>query len=255
MPPSSLEQMAREASWQRRSIVLVLVGFFDESGEHGTRGALKRLTMGGFWAPWESVERLCVAWRAALAVESLSEFHMKEIASDEHLYDCWPAERQRRLDRFVDILCEHAAQFGAFSYPVTGAKNAFREAYEPGLARVLITTSSLCDKAGERGRVVFAQTHEIKQELVGRYFDRLGWAQYLDGYAVLVARHNPALQAAEIVARGLRRLMEDGAVIPSFLKICRSGKPLDCWPHDPVAASLAIQAVRRAEAAAARPLE
>lgn len=225
----------------------MLWGFFDESGEHATRGALKRLTLGGFFAPWESVERLCIAWRAALAVESLSEFHMKEIASDEHLFEQWPVERQQRLDRFVDILCEHASQFGAFSYAVTRAKNAFRDAYEPGLARVLIVASSLCDAAGERGHVVFAQTDEIKQELIGRYFDRLGWAEYLDGYAVLASRNNPALQAAEIVARGMKRLMQDGEIVHSFSRVLAAGKPVRLWPDHPPAA---LAAHRRSAARA-----
>jgi len=35
--------------------------------------------------------------------------HMKEIASDEHDYANWPLARQKRLDRFVDVLCQQCA--------------------------------------------------------------------------------------------------------------------------------------------------
>jgi hypothetical protein len=219
-------------------VVAVLWGYFDESGESGPTGALKRLTLGGFFAPWSSIETLCAEWRAALDGESLAEFHMKDIASDENLYSIWPPERQRRLDRFVDILCGRGAYFCAFSYSTEtiDEDKLFRDTYEAGLARVLITASSLCDKTSERGRLVFAQTHEIRGELIRRYVDRLGWDEYLDSWEIQRSRDNPALQAAEVMVRGMKRLMQDGIVTHSFARVCATGKPIRFWPEDPFAA-------------------
>jgi hypothetical protein len=217
-----------------------LWGFFDESGQHDAQGNLLRLTLGGFFAPWEEVEKLCERWREALDNEALTEFHMKEIASDEERYSAWPAERQARLMRFVDILCDHALEFGAFSYTDNRLTGLFRKVYPTALNRVFIDFASLCERTGERGHIVFAQTDEISDKLIGRYFERLGWHEYLDGYTVQRARCNPALQAAEIVARGMKRLMEDGGITYSFARTliagAAPGKSLRFWPQDPFAA-------------------
>jgi len=85
--------------------------------------------------------------------------------------------------------------------------------------------------------VVFAHTDEIKKEMIGRYFDGLKWGEYLDGYSVLSSRCTPALQAAEIVARGLKRVMQDGGVTQSFARILSAGKPYRFWPEQPFAAA------------------
>jgi hypothetical protein len=142
-----------------------------------------------------------------------------------------------RLNRFVDILCEHVLEFGAFSYTREKQPGMFRGIYETALNRVFINAASLCERLGERGRVVFAQTHEISEKLIGRYFERLGWSQYLDGYAVEHARCNPALQAAEIVARGMKRLMQDGGITYSLARILLAAnapeKEIRYWPPEP----------------------
>jgi hypothetical protein len=101
--------------------------------------------------------------------------------------------------------------------------------------------NNLCRDSGERGQVVFAQTDEIKQELIGRYFDRLGYGDYMDGYAVQKSAKNPALQAAEIVARGMKRLMQDGGITWSFWRVLTvggvtTGANAAFWPYDPLQA-------------------
>ena len=162
----------------------MLWGYFDESGEHGPDGKLLRLTLGGFFAPWQAVEQLCQVWRKALDDEGLSEFHMKEIASDERAYDQWPPARQLRLDRFIDIVCEYAVNFCAFKYSTGAAKKEklFRDTYECAMTRTMIIAASLCEKNKQTAHIVYAKTHEIKEELIGLYFDRLGWGEFLEFY-------------------------------------------------------------------------
>lgn len=245
---SGLEQSALARKWSRGTVIVLLTGFFDESGEHEKDGSgLCRLTLGGFYAEGGAVRDLCEKWRRALDAEGLAEFHMKEIASDEYDFANWSPERQNRLNQFVEILASAASEFGAFSYPVSPSRRAFKDAYETALARVLITASSLADRTGEHVQLVFAYTDEIRQGRIGEYFDQLHWGEYLDGFRVARSRNEPALQAAEIVARGLKRLMEDGSVMPSFLRLAQTGKPFRFWPENPVAASQMIQASRRAE--------
>jgi hypothetical protein len=70
--------------------------YLDESGEFDETvlpKRLPRLTLGRFFAPEESAKALREEWREPLEVECLSEFHLKEIASDEYRYSDWPPER------------------------------------------------------------------------------------------------------------------------------------------------------------------
>lgn len=238
---SPLEQLGLVSGWAPKRLVAVLVmwNYLDESGEFNEAASpkqLTRLTLGGFFAPWESVKALCRDWRKALDEECLAEFHMREIASDEHLFDSWPEERQNRLNRFVDILCEHAQIFCAYSYAVINPDRAFEDAYETALNRVLIRAATISDERNVRANVVFAHTEEISGELIGRYFDRLKWGEYLRGYSVLRSRDNPTLQAAEIVARGMKRFMQDGGITHSFARLVATKKPIEVWPMNPIAA-------------------
>lgn len=219
---------------------MVLWAFHDESGEHEAGADLSRLTLGGFTAPWERVRTLCEEWRAALDEESLAEFHMKEIASDEDQFPIWPKERQDRLRRFVDILCKHAIEFRAFSYGSDRREGQFPEFYNLGIGRALLDLESVCRDSGERGYAVFAKTEEIKTSYIGGYFDHLDWSEYLNGYLVERSRDSPALQAAEIVARGMHRLLEDGTITYSFDRVLKAGKILNLWPPDPFATAASL---------------
>jgi hypothetical protein len=113
---------------------------------------------------------------------------------------------------------------------------AFEEAYETALNRAMIRAATISEETGSRVHIVFAKTQEISGEMIGRYFDRLHWGDELDGHSTMASRRSPPLQAAEIVARGMKRFMQDGLVTHSFLRIVKSGIPLECWPPDPIAA-------------------
>jgi hypothetical protein len=200
------DDMACGLGWKPQTVIGMMWAYFDESGEHGPDGKLLRLTLGGFMAPIENVRRLCERWEEALHAEGLGEFHMKHIASDEDHFAGWSPERQNRLARFVDILCEEGVEFGAYSYTGKRRFGLFRELYQSGLNRAYINFASFCERNGQRGHIVFAKTTEISECLVGGYFERLKWGEFLDGYSVQLSRDNAALQAAEIVARvGIRR--------------------------------------------------
>ena len=229
---SGLEQQARMSGWGPKSMIAPIWGFFDESGEEDKTGALKRLTLGGFVAPWPAVEDLCKRWRIALDEESLSEFHMKEIASDEHSYEEWEPERKAKLNKFLAILSDCAAHFCMYSYPVTNKKSPFVSAYKPGLGRALHDLEDACLEHGARDNIVFAKTPEISEEFIGRYFHLVNWKDAFDGYGVRRSAREPALQAAEIVARAMKQFMQDGLVTRSFLRIRLTNKPVRFWPPD-----------------------
>jgi hypothetical protein len=74
---SSIEERALFGGWDARDIVVMLYGFFDESGEHDQDGTLAQLTLGGFIARWPDIQSLCQKWRAALDNCHMAEFHMR----------------------------------------------------------------------------------------------------------------------------------------------------------------------------------
>jgi hypothetical protein len=235
-----LYELSVGLGWRAKTVVVMMWAYFDESGEHGPDGKLIRLTLGGFMAPWEAVQRLDQRWKAALDAEGMDEFHMKDWASDEDRFADWPARRQERLRRFTDILCEEGTEFGGFSYTGQGRFGLFRELYQTGFNRALINFDSFCERHGERGHIVFAKTTEISGKLIGGYFDRLHW-EHLAGYSVVKSSDCRALQAAEIPARGMKRLMQDGGITYSFARILleaqKQGKEFRSWPQDPFAAA------------------
>ena len=230
-----LDELAFGFRWRPRTVVAMLWAYFDKSGQHGADGQLVRLTLGGFMAPWEAVQRLDQRWNAALDAEGLAEFHMKDWAADEDRFADWPRERQERLVRFTDILCEEGVEFGAFSYTGNRPAGLFRELYQTGFNRALIAFDSFCQRHNERGHIVFAKTTEVSGKLIGAYFDGLRW-DHLAGYSVVKSSDCPALQAAEIPARGMKRLMQDGGITYSFarllLEAAKPGKEFRSWPPD-----------------------
>jgi hypothetical protein len=229
---SSLEERAFLGGWGERDILAMVYGFFDESGEHGFDGKLLQLTLGGFIARWPEVEALCREWRTALDHCCWSEFHMREFASDEDKFDTWPPERRARLDGFVDILCSHVSHFCAFSYPVTAATDVFKDTYETALSRVMLNAEWAVKRHGDRIRLTFAQSQEIRGDLIGGYFRQSNWDEArLEEYSIARSSGSPPLQAAEIVVRGFAREVRDGIVSYSLGRIRAKAKMFDSRVH------------------------
>jgi hypothetical protein len=229
---SPLEEHALVCGWRGGDVTIMLYWFFDESGEHGPDGKLEQLTLGGFLARWRDVRKLCREWRVALDEFHISDFHMSEFASDEHRFDLWPSERQAKLDRFVDILCRHVTHFSAFSYKVTKPDDAFKDTYETALSHIMNKAASIATHENDRLRLVFAKAGGISSGRIGEYFDTLDWNRnHVHSIATELSRDNPPLQAAEIVARGLKNFVESGEISHSFQKVMSHAKDFDCWVH------------------------
>jgi hypothetical protein len=75
----------------------MLWAFFDESGWHASReegGRLKKLTVGGCIASFDSWECLSLEWSSALAAMNLPCFHMADFENRQPPHD--PAEGQTK---------------------------------------------------------------------------------------------------------------------------------------------------------------
>jgi hypothetical protein len=194
-PLSAIEERALLGGWNGRDVVVMLHGYFDESGEHGPDGKLVQLTLGGFIARWPEIEALCREWRAALDECNWREFHMREFASDEDKFDTWGPARKAQLDRFVEVLCRNVSHFCAFSFCVTNEDKAFADTYETALSRVMLDAEKVARRHDDRIRLIFAQSQEISGKLIGGYFDQSSnWTDRLEGWSVDRSRGSPPLQ-------------------------------------------------------------
>jgi hypothetical protein len=85
----------------------MLWAFFDESGWHEPRGAgggLKKLTVGGCIASFESWECLSLYWSGALSTMNLTCFHMADFEARRLPYRGWTEdERKDRLNVLLNI--------------------------------------------------------------------------------------------------------------------------------------------------------
>jgi len=86
----------------------MLWAFFDESGWHAPRdagGHLRKLTVGGCVASFESWECLSLYWSSALTAMQLPSFHMAAFEARQTPYNDWTEdERKNRLDTLLTII-------------------------------------------------------------------------------------------------------------------------------------------------------
>jgi hypothetical protein len=116
-----LESLAAGLFWPPDARVLVMWGYYDESGEHGPTGELLNMTIGGCFSSLERWREFDAAWKAALAAESLSYFHMTDFEAWEGPFNFTlpdgsrdKEKHNRLLNALLDIMLEHIDGFFGF---------------------------------------------------------------------------------------------------------------------------------------------
>jgi hypothetical protein len=131
--------------WASAGGVLMLWGFFDESGEHDRQtGELTRLTLGGCWASFEQWETLSLNWATALEIGGIKVFHMTDFEANEGEFKGWrqrPDNRKRLLNSLLDAMVEFVPEYVGFSIKVPNGSAGFKKAYEQNLISMLDNTS------------------------------------------------------------------------------------------------------------------
>ena len=173
---------------------MTLWAFFDESGEHHSSeagGGLKRLTIGGCIASFETWESLSLEWASALEAMGLEMFHMKE--------------SKKGLGTFLDIM-------GAAKLHCWGSTNTVREG-EPDrsvykrCATDLLAEFSMLNESVEvvfaryQGFKAFTALHEALEDGYGKGIRRITTDLPIDMCP---------LQAADIVAYEMRNSGDHG---------------------------------------------
>jgi hypothetical protein len=210
---SHFTELGRMLGWGSRTKVMTLWAFFDESGWHAPRdegGRLRKLTVGGCLASFESWEAFSLEWSSALAAMGLSHFHMADFEARQPPYDTWAGDQRKyRLNVLLGIL---------------GGKDRYAYSYT-NYMRTTDNTSSIYERCAhdllvdlsmydEEFAIVFAHHPEF-----GRHTQLLdfllnqGLGKTIKSLSIALPADTCPLQAADIVAYESSREERD-IVIP-----------------------------------------
>jgi hypothetical protein len=115
-----------------RRLLLILTGYFDESGTHG---AAEAISVAGYLSTpdrWVLFEQ---EWNQALADFGIAYFHMADFANGAPAskgkpgYDTWtPAQKEERFDRLAKIINDHILVSVGYSFSVPRYRAIFSAA-------------------------------------------------------------------------------------------------------------------------------
>jgi Protein of unknown function (DUF3800) len=210
--PSAFAELAAGVCWKPEEMIAMLWAYFDESGEHGPKGGLQRLTIGGLIAPIEAWREFDEEWGDVLGAQGMNFFHRR-------------AEGAGRDDRFMRIIGEHVGLVLGFS---AAATNSNAETYEISFVDCLLHLANASART-DAVSVVFAKHPEFHSSRGDGYREIVNWR---DARLASIAFDDPKrlrpLQAADLVAHalrsdeGVRRLKEAGCKVFRF----RDGRPV-----------------------------
>ncbi len=182
----------------------MLWAFFDESGWHAKSaqgGGLKKLTVGGCIATFESWEGLSLEWSAALATMNLPCFHMTDFEARKPPYDIWTdQQRKDRLNILLGILGgkdRHCYGFTNYARPGDTTSSIYERC-----AHDLLLELGLFD---EEFAVVFAHHPEYGRhdQLFGLLREH-GMGKAIKSLSIAMPADTCPLQAADIIAYEIR---------------------------------------------------
>lgn len=111
--------------------MVVLQGYFDESGTHADSDSV---VLAGFLSTFERWQQFEAEWNKSLAEYDLPFFHMTDFANQVGHYASWSEDMRRaRLGRLLEIVHGHAMA----SYGVSLSKKVFEAAFTPSAKRVV----------------------------------------------------------------------------------------------------------------------
>src|SRR6266536_5960482 len=93
---SAFREIARGLFWRGSDWLAMLWVYFDESGEHGANGRLKKLTLGGSIAQSETWDIVSDKWAKVLRDFDIEMFHMADFEANRQEFTGWEKTPERR---------------------------------------------------------------------------------------------------------------------------------------------------------------
>jgi hypothetical protein len=202
----------------RDRLVLVLHGYFDESGTHGGSRAISvagYLSTADRWLTFEQ------EWKAALNAYGLESFHMTDFVARKEEFASWEdAERSERLANLIAIINRNVVASVAFALPMRDYYSIFSKTAKHytggayGLAAVscFMDASSAVQTEHPNAKIAYVFERGVKgRGQVMKVFDHACDSPELRASHRLLSlkyedkRDFVALQAADILAYELYR--------------------------------------------------
>lgn len=120
-PLDGITALAAGLFWPSDAKVLMIWGYYDESGEYDASGTLLNMTIGGCMASADEWQAFDLAWAKILRSEGIATFHMKEFEAWRDEYNFLLADgsrdnekHKRLLTRLMNAMLDHIDGFYAF---------------------------------------------------------------------------------------------------------------------------------------------
>ncbi len=207
-----LTEIGRGLGWRPWQVIAMLWGYFDESGEY-ENGHLRRLTLGGVLAPFETWERFVMDWGQILKDFGIQMFHMTDFEVWQPPFDfiCQNGQRDyerhnRLLNRVIGSIIEYATEIAGFVAVPEQPILDFKEGYSANAAKAFREFGINIYHGSEPVTLVFAKHPEFSLSRIGRYFDE--WARDNKGMefgGIGNPKNICPLQAADVIAYEISR--------------------------------------------------
>jgi hypothetical protein len=185
--------------------VLMLWGFFDESGEHDASGGLAKLTLGGCWSSFEKWEAFSLEWQEALKNVSVNVFHMTDFEANQGEFKGWENNKEKHnalLHSLLGIMQKYIESYSGFTKPI--GHYSVIEIYERHLVDLFVRAG-----VDEDHSVVIARHPEYSAHRMGQLVEAIESllgrnAIKVKTWSIGEPRDLCPLQAADVVAYEIR---------------------------------------------------
>lgn len=211
-----LSELATGLGWDAKEWILMVWGYYDESGQY-EGGRLVNMVTGGCMAPLENWLGFSGQWECALKREGLISFHMKEFERWNSPFDFKlrngerDNEKHRRLlDALLDAIIDNVG--GIYGFAAQSAyddpKRAHFLSIEDGtIGAIAHAVNEAWEDYGEPVSLVFARQNHMKESHLREIAEIYDWGEgrgRLKSVSVANVEDICALQAADLIAYEMR---------------------------------------------------
>ncbi len=189
-----LYELGSLLGWRSGTLVWMLYGFFDESGEHDAADRLIRLTIGGGLATFDTWQALTKDWVTVLANHGIETFHS---ANDKN-NDLLMQDIYRVIDKYPMWM------FGT-THIGQHKDNLFKEAYGKGVIELLKMVHRQADTERDEFQLVFAEHRDFRIGRIARYCEKMKLLlPKLNGWSSSRPQTCLPLQLSDLVAHAVK---------------------------------------------------
>jgi hypothetical protein len=188
-----LYELGTLLGWRSGTLVWMLYGFFDESGEHRA-GRLIRLTIGGGLAAFDTWQALEKDWTKILANHNIETFHASDDKNNELLMQ----------DIYLAIDKHPMWMFGT-THAGQNERNLLKGAYGKGVIEVLKMVHRQAEAERDEFQIVFAEHKDFSIARIEEYCKKLKLQfPLLNGWSSSRPQTCSSLQLADLVAHAVK---------------------------------------------------